>query len=209
MDKKCKICRALGQKLFLKGDKCFSQKCPMLKRPYPPGLIGKRRKIGGKSEFGKQLSEKQKLKKIYGLRERQFKKYVNEIIKKRGKIKDDSLELIKKLESRLDNVIFRLGLAKSRKMARQLVLHKFFLVNNKPVNIPSYNVKVGDEISLKESKKNKKIIKEILFTLEKKEFPSWVKFDKKKITAKIIKEPSIDISQIPVEIPLIFEFYSR
>jgi len=204
----CKTCRRLGQKLFLKGERCFSQKCAMIKRAYPPGLP-KKRKGGAPSEYKKSLDEKQALKKWYGLSERQFKKYVKETLNKMGKVEDVSLELIKKLEKRLDNVIFRLGFAKSRMQARQLVSHGFFLINGRPVNIPSYEIKKNDIISLKENKKSKGVFKDLANELKRRETPYWLSFDKQKLTAQVIGEPTLEEVRPPAEIPLIFEFYSR
>ena len=139
---KCKICRRLGVKLFLKGERCLSPKCPMVKRPYPPGQKRKRRK-GSPSEYAIQLGEKQKLKIWYNLAERQFKNYIKKVLEKRARIEDAASELIRILESRLDNVVFRLGFTPSRAQSRQLVSHGFFLVNGKPINIPSYSLKQG------------------------------------------------------------------
>ena len=167
----CKTCRRLGQKLFLKGDRCFSQKCAMVKRAYAPGPQRKRRG-GSASEYKKSLEEKQTLKKWYGLSEKQFKRYVNETLEKMGKVDDVSSELIRRLEKRLDNVIFRLGFAKSRAMARQIVSHGYILINGKPVNIPSYEVEKGDIVSVKANKKSKGIFKEIAAELKKKEIGS-------------------------------------
>lgn len=207
-NKKCKICRRLGVKLFLKGEKCLSPKCPMVKRPYPPGQKGKRRK-GPPSEYAIQLSEKQKLKAWYNLEERQFKNYVKKILEKRGKVEDAELELIKILESRLDNVVFRLGFANSRIQARQLVSHSFFLVNGNSVNIPSFQVKKGDLISLKPQKVQKKIFQNLKNLLKKHKTPSWLKLDVEKLEGKVIGEPSLEEAQPPVEISSIFEYYSR
>jgi len=204
----CKTCRRLGQKLFLKGDRCYSQKCAMIKRPVPPGPQKKRRG-GSPSEYKKSLEEKQTLKKQYGLSERQFKRYVKETLLKMGKVKDVSDELIGRLEKRLDNVIFRLGFAKSRVQARQLVSHGYFLINGKPVNIPSYEVKKDDAISVKEHKKAKGIFKDLANELKRKEIPMWLTLDKDKLVAKTTGEPSIDEVKPPAEISLIFEFYSR
>lgn len=204
----CKTCRRLGQKLFLKGDRCFSQKCAMVKRAYAPGPQ-KKRKGGSPSEYKKSLQEKQTLKKWYGLSERQFKKYVKQTLAKMGKVENVSNELIKELESRLDNVIFRLGFVDSRLHARQLVSHGYFLVNGKPVNIPSFNVKKGDIISIKESKKKKTIFIELQTQFKKKETPLWLNLDKEKFEGKSVGEPNLDEVKPPAEIPLIFEFYSR
>jgi small subunit ribosomal protein S4 len=166
---KCRICRRLGVKLFLRGEKCLSPKCPMVKRPYPPGLPGKRRK-SPPSEYKKELIEKQKLRYWYGLSDRQLKKYVKEVLEKRGKVEDVSTLLIQNLEKRLDNVVYRLGFAVSRDQARQLVSHKFFLVNGKPVNIPSFSLKVGDTVSLKPQKLKKAIFKDLKERLKKHQF---------------------------------------
>jgi small subunit ribosomal protein S4 len=157
---KCRICRRLGMKLFLKGEKCFSPKCPMIKRPYPPGNL-KKRKPMPPSEYKRELIEKQKLRFWYGLSDRQLKNYVKNVLKNRKKGEDVSALLIQNLEKRLDNVVYHLGFAKSREHARQLVSHKFFLVNGKPVNIPSYILKVGDTISLKDHKLKKVIFKDL------------------------------------------------
>ncbi len=204
----CKTCRRLGQKLFLKGERCFSQKCAMLKRAYAPGQQKKRRG-GSSSAYKKSLNEKQTLKKWYGLSEKQFKRYVEETLAKMGKVDDVSAELIRKLEKRLDNVIFRLGFAKSRVQARQLVSHGYFLINGKSVDIPSYQVKKGDTISLKENKKAKGVFKDLAVELKRKEVPAWLSFDKNKLESKTIGDPNLDEVKAPAEIPLIFEFYSR
>ena len=205
---KCKICRRTGQKLFLKGERCLSAKCAMVKRAYPPG-IEKKRKSGAPSEYKKALNEKQKLRRWYGLSEHQFKQYVKGILIKRGRVPDLAEELIKKLEKRLDAVVFRLGLAKSRTQARQLVSHGYFLINNKSVNIPSFRVEVGDTIAIKENKKKKGVFIEIIPQLKKKEIPSWLEIDKDKLVGKLKKEPLLAEIIPPAEIPVIFEFYSR
>lgn len=204
----CKTCRRLGQKLFLKGDRCFSQKCAIVKRAYAPGPQ-KKRKGGSPSEYKKSLDEKQTLKKQYGLSERQFKRYVKETLEKMGKVQDVSAELIGRLEKRLDNVIFRLGFAKSRVMARQLVSHSYFLINGKPVNIPSYEVEKDDLVAIKEHKKAKGVFKELANELKRKEIPAWLSLNKDKLEAKTIGEPNLDEVKPPAEISLIFEFYSR
>jgi len=204
----CKTCRRLGQKLFLKGDRCFSQKCAMVKRAYAPGPQKKRRG-GSPSAFKKSLEEKQTLKKWYGISERQFKRYAEESLEKMGKVENVAEEFIKKLEKRMDNVIFRLGIAKSRAQARQLVSHGYFLINGKPVNIPSYSIKKGDVISIKEHKKQKGIFKELTPQLRKYEAPVWLSLNKEKLEAKAIGDPNLEEVNAPAEISLIFEFYSR
>ena len=204
---KCKICRRLGTKLFLKGEKCLSPKCPMVKRPYPPGFQRKKRKVV--SEYGKQLEEKQKLKNWYNLKEYQFKRYVKEVLEKRGKVEDAQDLLIKKLEKRLDNVVFRLGFASSRSQARQLITHGHFLVNKKKVNIPSYQVKIGDKIEIKASSKKKVVFQNLPLTLKKYQPPSWLKLDVKSLKGEVIAEPSLEEAMPPAEVSAIFEYYSR
>jgi small subunit ribosomal protein S4 len=205
---KCRICRRIGVKLFLRGERCLSPKCAMVKRPYPPGQKGKRRSTPP-SEYKRELTEKQKLKYWYNLEERQLKKYVKEILDKRGKVEDASVLLIQNLEKRLDNVIYRLGFASSRDQARQLVSHKFFLVNGKPVNIPSFFLKVGDVISLKPQKSKKVIFKDLKEKLKKHPVPSWLSLDPEKFEGKVIAEPKVEEVAPPVEVSAIFEFYSR
>jgi small subunit ribosomal protein S4 len=180
----------------------------MIKRPYPPGARKKRRR-SVLSEYGKELTEKQKLKTYYGLREKQFRKYVKDILEKRGKVEDASILLIKKLESRLDNVVFRLGFARSRREARELVSHGHFLVDSKPVNIPSFEVKKGQVISLKETKKKKPLFKNLSMTLKNYQPPAWLKLDREKMEGKIVGEPSREDLGVPVDVSAIFEFYSR
>lgn len=204
----CKICRRTGQKLFLKAEKCYSAKCPLIKKPYVPGQRKKRRRRSF-SEYGKELIEKQKMRSWYGLSEKQFKGYIKRILVKKGKIEDASLELVRSLEKRLDNAIFRLGIGLSRRQARQLVNHGNFLVNKKPVNIPSFQLKKGDVISLKEQKKGKVFFQKLALILKKVQLPSWLEFDRKKMIAKVINEPSVEDSEIPVKISSVFEFYSR
>jgi small subunit ribosomal protein S4 len=204
----CKKCRRMGVKLFLRGEKCFSPKCPMVKRPYPPGQKGKRRK-GPPTEYALQLQEKQKLKLIYNLSERQFKRYVKEVLEKRGKIRDAEEAFVQLLEKRLDNVIFRLGFAVSRAQARQLISHGFFLVNKKSINIPSYRVKVGDVISVKPQKLSKVIIKNIKNSIKDKKPPSWLEINPETLEGRVLKEPSLVEAQVPVDISKIFEFYSK
>ena len=204
----CKTCRRIGQKLFLKGDRCLTGKCAFTKRSTPPGPA-KKRKGGAPSDYKKSLTEKQTLKKWYGLSEKQFKAYVEEALAKMGKVENVSAELIKELEKRLDNVVFRLGFAQSRPGARQMVNHGHFVVNNKPVNIPSYQVKKGDIITVKESKRKKPLFTEMPNKLKGKEAPVWLTLNKDKMEGKIIGEPDLLTVNPPAEISLIFEFYSR
>lgn len=207
-DKKCKICRRLGIKLFLKGDRCLSPKCAMIKRPYAPGQKSKKRR-GNISEYGKELKEKQKLKNWYNLSEKQFRNYVKEILEKGSKIENAGDSLLKKLESRFDNIVFQMGFAPSRPKAKQIISHGFFLINGRKVNIPSCQLKKGDKISLN-AKASKKISFQNLSTLLKKhKAPSWIKLDADKLEAEIIGEPSLEEMTPPAEISSIFEFYSK
>jgi len=211
IDAKCRQCRRAGEKLFLKGDRCFSQKCAMVKRPYAPGLHGNQRKKGkgrrgGSSEYGRQLAEKQKLKRLYGIFERQFKKYFLEASRGKG---DNRENLMKILEKRLDNVIFRLGFAKSRAAARQLLSHGHILVNGRRLNIPSYSVKVGDVLALKERIRKSRLFENLAASLKKYEAPRWLILDKEKLEAKVTIEPTAEDFGDLMNIGLIVEFYSR
>lgn len=204
---KCKKCRRAGQKLFLKGDRCFSPKCAMIKRPDPPGIHKKGRKgRGGLSEYGKQLAEKQKIKRIYGIGERQFKKYVKEAMAERG---DTREILLRKLEMRLDNIVFRLGWVKSRNAARQLVNHGHILINGKRVNIPSYQTKKGQVIVLGGKIKNSDLMKDLPTILKKYEPPAWLSLDKETLDGKILDAPSvIDLGDLNPA-GFVIQFYSR
>jgi small subunit ribosomal protein S4 len=202
----CKICRRLGVKLFLKGEKCLSPKCPMLKRPYPPGQRGKRRP-SLPSEYNFLLKEKQKLKKWYNLDENQLKRYIKEVFKKK---REDMPELlIQKLEKRLDNTVFRLGFAVSRKQARQLVSHGFFLVNGRSVNFPAFEVKEGDLISFKPTRQKKEIFSKIKTMVKKQKTPSWLQLDPEKLEGKVIGKPNLAEAAPPADIASVFEFYSK
>lgn len=205
---KCKICRRVGVKLFLKGDRCLSAKCAMIKRPYPPGERSKRRR-GSFSEYGKELKEKQKLKNWYNLTERQFRKYVKEVLEKRGKVEDAGALLIKKLESRLDNVVFQMGFAVSRTQARQIISHGYFLVNGRKVNIPSYQVKKGDKITLHPKTSKKAIFQNLSSALKKHKAPSWIKVNPAKLEVEIVGQAELEDAAPPAEISSIFEFYSK
>ncbi|MFH1582566.1 MAG: 30S ribosomal protein S4 [bacterium] len=205
---KCKICRRQGVKLFLKGEKCLSPKCAMIKKPYAPGPRKKKRPRP-LSEYGKQLREKQKLRNWYNLREKKFRQYIMDTLKARGKVADASAYLIKLLESRLDNVIFRLGFAISRSMARKIISHRHILVNKKPMNISSYQVKKGDLITLKEKALAKPGFKNLPTTLKKYTPPSWLQLDAVKMEGKVSGEPNLEESAPPADLLSIFEFYSK
>ncbi len=206
--KKCKICRRLGVKLFLKSDRCLSPKCAMVKRPYPPGVKAKKRR-SNISEYGKELKEKQKLKNWYNLSEKQFSNYVKSILNKRSKTEDAGVLLLEKLESRFDNVVFQMGFASSRPHARQIIGHGFFLVNGKKVNIPSYHVKKGDKISLHPKAGKRVNFQAIAVSVKKHKAPSWIKIDTTKLEVEIVAKPNLEEMAPPAEISSIFEFYSK
>ncbi len=205
---KCKICRRLGTKLFLKGDRCLTPKCAMIKKPYKPGEPSKKR---GRniSEYGKELAEKQKLKNWYNLSEKQFSNYVKAVLAKKGKSKNPVLVLIQKLEGRFDNVIFRLGFASSRTKARQLISHYHFYVNGKRMNIPSCQIVKGDKISINPSSMKKTVMIELAKNIKKYETPAWLRLDKEKVEAEMIGQASMEEALPPSEVSTIFEFYSR
>jgi len=206
LDSKCKKCRRAGEKLFIKGDRCDSSKCAMVRKAYPPGVHGKRVSRGG-SEYGKQLSMKQKIKRIYGLMERQFRKHFDEASKRKGVIGN---LLIARLEMRLDNAIYRFGFASSRSLSRQLVSHGFFKVNGKKVNIPSFEVNIGDVISINELKKEKTYLKNLIQLIKnKKNFPAWIEFDTGKLEGRIKSIPTRDDIDASVDTQAVVEYYSR
>lgn len=203
---RCKRCRRAGEKLFLKGDRCVTPKCAMVRKPYAPGIHGKNTSRGG-SEYGKQLAMKQKMKRIYGVMEKQFRKHFDEIGRRKGVTGD---LLTARLEMRLDNVVYRAGLAASRPLARQLTRHGAFRINGRKVNLPSYEVKIGDIISISELKINNKYFENQLAVVKnKKDFPSWIIFDKKKNEIKISGFPNRQEAGGNIDPQLIVEFYSR
>ncbi|KUK50002.1 MAG: 30S ribosomal protein S4 [Parcubacteria bacterium 33_209] len=205
---KCKICRRLGEKLFLKGEKCLSAKCAMVKRPFPPGQKAKKRR-SNLTEYGREIKEKQKLKKWYNVSEMQFKKYVYEVMENKSSEVDVASQLIGKLESRLDNIVFRLGWAKSRAQSRLLVTHGHFLVNGKRIDIPSYRVSIGDVISIREGSKETEILKTLPETMKKYQVPQWLAYNSEKIEGKLSRFPLPEDVQLPSEVSTIFEHYSR
>lgn len=206
LDSKCKLCRRAGEKLFLKGDRCFSPKCAMVRKAYPPGMHGKTLRRG-LSEFGKQLAQKQKIKRIFGVSERQFRKHFEEAKKRKGILANDLVEI---LETRLDNVVYRLGLAQSRSQARQLVSHGNFLVNGRSLNIPSAKVRVGDKVKVKENKLTKKYWKDLQLILKKgKKTPQWLSFDPTKMEGEMIAKPTLQDVGMELDLQAVIEFYSR
>ncbi len=200
---KCRLCRREGGKLFLKGDKCYNGKCPFEKRPTPPGVHGAGRKKV--SEYGQQLREKQKVKRIYGVQEGQFRAYYERADKMKGITGENMLSL---LERRLDNVIFRMGIGGSRAQARQLVSHGHFLVNGKKVNVPSYIVKAGDVICVKENKTSNKYF-ETIKTAKVSNLPKWLEFDPEKLQGKIISLPEREDIDSQISEHMIVELYSK
>jgi len=198
----CRLCRREGQKLFLKGERCYSGKCALDRRNYAPGQHGQGRKKV--SNYGLQLREKQKTKRFYGLQETQFRNYFVKAASKRG-ITGETLLIM--LETRLDNTVFRMGFASSRKEARQLVLHGHFTVNGKKVDIPSYSVKAGDVIKVKEKSASSPKFKEIKeMTIST---PAWISIDTEKLEGKILSAPDRSMIDTPVEEQLIVELYSK
>lgn len=203
---KCKLCRRAGEKLFLKGDRCVGPKCAMVRKPYAPGMHGKNISRSA-SEFGKQLAMKQKIKRVYGVLETQFRKHFAEVQNKPGVVGD---LLLARLEMRFDNVVYRLGFAPSRALARQLVSHKAFAVNGKVLNVPSALIKVGDVIAVRETKKEKTYFKNQSEILKnKKDIPSWLDLDSSKMEGKVLAVPSRDSIGISVDPQVVVEYYSK
>ena len=205
IDNKCKQCRRIGEKLFLKGDRCSTPKCAMVKRNYAPGFHGPK---GHKrlSDYGLQLQEKQKAKKYYGLLEKQFRLTYAKASKKQG---DAGKNFLRLLEMRLDNVIFRLGWASSRSQARQLVTHGHFTVNDRKTDIPSFSVKLGQVIKIRKSSKSNRFFKNLDEKLKKAERPSWLNLDTKDLSAKALHEPKdTDLPQ-NINVQMIIEYYSK
>jgi len=194
--------RRLGVVLLPKYRKILSRK------PYPPGIKGKRRHAGI-SEYGKQLQEKQKLQILYNLRDKQLKKYVRTILARKQKIEDTVKELIRKLESRLDSVVFRLGFGTTIKQARQIVSHGFFLVNDKAINVPSYEVRKGDLIKIKPTKMKNRNIENLKTTIKNFKPLKWLDLNIEKMEGKIIDTPNLEESPHPVDLQAVIEFYSR
>ena len=200
----CRLCRREGQKLFLKGDRCYSEKCALARRSFAPGQHGQNQMRKKTSEYGLQLRAKQKAKRYYGVLEKQFASYFNMAARKSGMTGENLLRI---LESRLDNVVFRSGFAMSRKEARQLVLHRHFTVNGRVVDIPSYLVKEGDKVALKSTDSAK--IKESLEKNSARPLPSWLEKDSEKMTASVLGLPSRDQIDFDIEEHLIVELYSK
>lgn len=205
IDNKCKQCRRAGEKLFLKGERCFGPKCAMVKRNYAPGFHGPkgRKRL---SDFGTQLAEKQKAKKYYGVAEKQFRLTFEKAAKKQG---DAGKNFLRLLESRLDNVIFRLGFASSRAQARQLVNHGHFTLNDRKTDIPSCIVKPGQVVKIRKSSQKSPYFRNIAEKLAKAERPSWLDFNKSDLSAKILHEPKDADLPESINVHMIIEYYSK
>ena len=204
-DSSCRLCRREGLKLFLKGDRCYSEKCSFERRGYAPGDHGQSHRKQN-SDYGIQLREKQKLKRMYGLLEKQFHGYFVRADRQKG-ITGTNLLLL--LERRLDNMVFRLGFANSRVEARQLVSHRHFMVNGKTVNIPSYLLKAGDEITVRESSRKINRMLEAMETVARRGIPPWLELDKDNFKATVKLLPTREDLTIPVQEQLIVELYSK
>ncbi len=207
---KCKICRRAGQKLFLKGDRCFSPKCAIVRRPYAPGAHGQKYR-GPRSDFGIQLAEKKKLEAIYQIDERDLKRVVTKKEAGVGSAKNTDIAdiIVSRLESRLDTVVFRLGFAVSRSVARQLVSHGHFYVNGRRLDVPSYVVQKGDVVSVRPASKEKGPFKNLGQRLEKYTPPAWVELQKQDLAGKLLALPSREEVGVPVDLSKIVAFYSR
>ena len=203
-DSSCRLCRRENNKLFLKGDRCYSEKCAFERRSYAPGEHGQIRKKH--SDYGVQLRAKQKLKRMYGLLEKQFRGYFEKADRQKG-ITGTNLLLF--LERRLDNMVFRMGFANSRDEARQLVRHNHFLVSGKPVNIPSFMVRVGDDIQVRESSRKMERIQEALETVARRGVPPWLELDKENFKGTVKVFPVRDELTMPVQEQLVVELYSK
>ena len=201
----CRLCRREGMKLFLKGERCYTEKCAIEKRNFPPGQHGKSRraKLAG---YGIQLREKQKVKRIYGVLENQFRRYFESAERQRGITGETLLQL---LERRLDNVVYRLGLATSRAQARQLVRHGHFLVNGKKVDIPSYSVRPGDVVSIRPTSQKNPTIAHAIEEVKGRGIPGWLTFDAGDGTGKVVSVPTREQINLPVQEQLIVELYSK
>jgi len=200
----CRLCRREGVKLFLKGDRCYSDKCGVERRPFPPGQAGRKRPRD--SEYRVQLREKQKAKRSYGVLEKQFRTYYTIASRQQGKSGENLLRL---LESRLDNVVYRLGFAASRDEARQTVRHNHITVNGRRVNVPSYRVRPGDVIAVAEKARDLSVIKAALISSARIEVPAWLQVDVEKLAGKVLSLPTRDQIDMPVREQLIVELYSK
>ena len=203
-DSKCRLCRREGEKLYLKGEKCYTAKCAMEKRAYPPGQHGQRRTR--LSDYALQLREKQKLRRTYGVLEKQFRSYYAEAARIKGSTGENLLQL---LECRLDNVVYRMGFSSSRSEARQLVRHNGIVVNGVRVNIPSFQIKADDVVEVKESAKNQNRIKSALEFVEQRGIPEWIELDMKKMQGTFKVKPVRSDLSAEINEHLVVELYSK
>ncbi|HZS37868.1 MAG TPA: 30S ribosomal protein S4 [Polyangia bacterium] len=201
----CRLCRREDMKLFLKGDRCYTDKCGFERRAYAPGQHGQARKRK-RSNYGEQLREKQKVKRIYGIAERQFRGYYYKASRLKGVTGENLLVL---LERRLDNIVYRFGFSGDHAQARQLVRHGHFLVNGKRVNIPSYLVRTGDLVEVREKSRKLKVIEESLGTIERRGVPQWLELDKEKFVGRVKGMPAREDFTMPIREQLIVELYSK
>lgn len=201
----CRLCRREGLKLFLKGERCYTEKCSFDRRAYAPGQHGQARR-GKVSEFGRQLREKQKVKRMYGLVEKQFRHYYELASKKEGVTGEN---LLRYLETRLDNTVFRLGFSVSRSEARQLVRHSHVLVNGRKVNIPSYQVRAGDVVEVREKSREHSRVQESIDGVDRRGVPAWLEVDRKAFKGKVVTLPQRSDITAPIEERLIVELYSK
>lgn len=207
-DAVCKLCRREGEKLFLKGERCLSPKCALERRPYPPGLHGKQSQFRRRkeSDYALQLRAKQKAKRVYGVLERQFRRYFNEAERLRGLT---GTNLLVMLETRLDNVVYRLGFAVSRPQARQLVRHGHVEVNGRKVNVPSYLVQPGDAVAVRQNSRNKAYFRDMALDLEHRAVPQWLSRDDPSMSGHILALPERGDIDVSFDEQLIVEYYSR
>ena len=201
----CRLCRREGIRLYLKGDRCYSDKCAIERRSYPPGEHGQGRRPKV-TPYGQQLREKQKARRIYGVLERQFRNYFKRAAAKQGVTGEVLLQL---LETRLDNIVYRLGIAPSRNASRQLVLHGHIFVNGKRVDIPSYAVRVGETVTVKAKSAKLDLVKEAVANRRRTEMQSWLDFDEGTMTGALLQIPARDEIPVPVQEQLIVELYSK
>jgi small subunit ribosomal protein S4 len=205
IDQKCDRCRREGEKLFLKGERCYTAKCAFTRRSYAPGQHGQHSR-NRMSEFGMQLQEKQKARSSYDLLERQFREYFEKAIRQSGVTGDN---LLRMLERRLDNVVYRMQLSKSRRTARQVVRHGHITVNGRKVNLPAYQVKEGDVIGVLEAQKKSPYFEEAAKTLQEKLIPQWLEFDKQTLSSKVMALPTAKDVEQELGLQQIVEYYSR
>jgi len=206
-DAVCKLCRREGEKLFLKGERCMSPKCGFERRPYAPGLHGRSAQYRRKqSDYAKQLRAKQKARRVYGIMERQFRRYFRDAEQRRGLT---GANLLIMLESRLDNVVYRMGLAASRPQARQLVRHGHFEVNGRKVNIPSYLVQQGDIVAVRPNSQRNTFFKDLAQDLPHRSIPEWLSRDDEGLTGRVMALPERKDIDVSIDEQLIVEYYSR